>query len=174
MNNVARTLAVRMRLSDRTLPHGALGRRLGEYSGGGVCAGCGDRITAAQASYEVDLTPDVNSTSVRFHRECLEIWEQESRISSSEESPRSGALPPELVRPVLTGVGVMNITLTEAFSRCGATPASRVHCLSAIAADGAMVLNCLHDHFTHPSRGVLRYEDRLSRQWHLLKLSRDS
>jgi len=33
-----------------------------------------------------------------------------------------------------------------------------------MAADGALVLNCSHAHFRHPSRGVLRYEDRLSRQ----------
>jgi hypothetical protein len=57
----------------------------------------------------------------------------------------------------------MNLTLLDAFNRFGATPASRLHGLSAVAADGAMVLNCSQQHFGHPSRGVLRYEDRLSR-----------
>ena len=36
--------------------------------------------------------------------------------------------------------------------------------LSAIATDGSMVLNCSQTCFGHPARGVLRYEDRLSRQ----------
>ena len=77
MNNVARTLAVRTRLRQHALPYGALWRRLGEYSGGGVCGGCGERITSAQASYDVDFTPDVTPGNVKFHRECFEIWEHE-------------------------------------------------------------------------------------------------
>lgn len=57
---------------------------------------------------------------------------------------------------------MMNLTLIDAFGRFGATPASRLGSLSAMAADGAMVLNCLPTHFGHPVRGVLRYETRLS------------
>jgi len=53
------TLAIRRRLRQRTLPHGELWRRLGEYSGGGSCGGCGERITSAQASYTIDFTPGV-------------------------------------------------------------------------------------------------------------------
>ena len=56
----------------------------------------------------------------------------------------------------------MNLTLMDAFGRFGAKPASRLGSLSAMAADGAMVLNCLPAHFGHPARGVLRYEARLS------------
>ena len=56
----------------------------------------------------------------------------------------------------------MNLTLLDAFSRFGAKPASRLDSLSAMAADGAMVLNCLPAHFGHPAPGVLRYESRLS------------
>lgn len=56
----------------------------------------------------------------------------------------------------------MNLTLIDAFGRFGAKPASRLGSLSAMASDGAMVLNCLPAHFGHPSRGVLRYESRLS------------
>ncbi len=58
----------------------------------------------------------------------------------------------------------MNLTLIDAFGRFGATPNHRIRALSAIAADGAMVLNCSEQHFANPSRGVLRYEDRLSRE----------
>jgi len=58
----------------------------------------------------------------------------------------------------------MNLTLIEAFRRFGAMPSHRLAALSAIAADGAMVLNCSQQYFAHPSRGVLRYEDRLSRE----------
>jgi hypothetical protein len=57
----------------------------------------------------------------------------------------------------------MNLTLVDAFSRFGATPISRLRSLSAIALDGAVVLNCSQQYFGHPSAGVLRYEDRLSR-----------
>jgi hypothetical protein len=56
----------------------------------------------------------------------------------------------------------MNLTLIDAFGRFGAKPASRLGSLSAMAADGAMVLNCLPAHFGHPARGVLRYESSLS------------
>ena len=56
----------------------------------------------------------------------------------------------------------MNLTLIDAFGRFGAKPDSRLGSLSAMAADGAMVLNCLPAHFGHPARGVLRYETRLS------------
>jgi hypothetical protein len=56
------------------------------------------------------------------------------------------------------------MNLSEAFGRYGAKPGGKVRGLSAIAADGAMVLNCSHACFGHPSRGVLRYEDRLSRE----------
>ena len=57
---------------------------------------------------------------------------------------------------------MMNLTLIDAFRRFGAKPASRLSSLSAMATDGAMVLNCLPAHFNHPARGVLRYETRLS------------
>jgi hypothetical protein len=58
----------------------------------------------------------------------------------------------------------MNLSLSDAFGKFGAKPSSRLHGLSAIATDGAMVLNCSSVHFGHPSRGVLRYEVRLSRE----------
>jgi hypothetical protein len=58
----------------------------------------------------------------------------------------------------------MNLNLIDAFARFGATPSNRVRGLSAIATDGAVVLNCSQQHFAHPTRGVLRYEDRLSRE----------
>jgi hypothetical protein len=58
----------------------------------------------------------------------------------------------------------MNLSLIDAFARFGAKPGNRVRSLSAMAADGALVLNCSKTCFVHPSRGVLRYEDRLSRE----------
>jgi hypothetical protein len=56
----------------------------------------------------------------------------------------------------------MNLTLLDAFARYGAKPANRLGGLSALAPDGAMVLNCQPAHFRHPTRGVLRYEAKLS------------
>ncbi|HKT73640.1 MAG TPA: hypothetical protein VJQ47_12165 [Steroidobacteraceae bacterium] len=58
----------------------------------------------------------------------------------------------------------MNLTLIDAFRKFGALPKYRLRGLSAIAADGAMVLSCSEQHFGNPSRGVLRYEDKLSRE----------
>jgi hypothetical protein len=58
----------------------------------------------------------------------------------------------------------MNLSLVDAFGKFGAKPANRLRGLSAIAADGAMVLSCSHPYFAHPSQGVLRYEDKLSRE----------
>lgn len=57
---------------------------------------------------------------------------------------------------------MINLSLIDAFGRFGAKPASRLGSLSAMAADGAMVLKCLPTHFGHPARGVLRYESSLS------------
>ena len=56
----------------------------------------------------------------------------------------------------------MNLTLIEAFARFGAKPGNRHGARSAIAADGAMVLNCEQACFRHSAPGVLRYENRLS------------
>lgn len=58
----------------------------------------------------------------------------------------------------------MHLSLVDAFGRFGSKPSNRIHSLSAIAADGAMVLNCSPAYFGHPAQGVLRYEDRLSRE----------
>jgi len=58
----------------------------------------------------------------------------------------------------------MNLSLSDAFAKFGAKPSNRLRGLSAMAADGALVLNCSLAYFGHPSRGVLRYEDKLSRQ----------
>jgi hypothetical protein len=77
VNDGAARLAIRARLSERALPSDAPWRRLGEYTGGGLCNGCGERITSAQASYAVDFTSDATQPSVRFHRACFEMWQQE-------------------------------------------------------------------------------------------------
>ena len=56
----------------------------------------------------------------------------------------------------------MNLSLTEAFGKFGAKPSNRPGTRSAIAADGAVVLECSRGTFRHPATGVFRYEDRLS------------
>jgi hypothetical protein len=57
----------------------------------------------------------------------------------------------------------MNLSLRDAFARFGAKPTNPQRALSAIAGDGALVINCSQAYFGHPAPGVLRYEDRLSR-----------
>lgn len=58
-----------------------------------------------------------------------------------------------------------NLNLSDAFAVYGGKPSNRLHSKSAMAKDGgAMILGCTTGHFGHPTRGVLRYEDRLSRE----------
>jgi len=58
-----------------------------------------------------------------------------------------------------------NLSLLEAFATFGGKPANRLSSVSAMASDGgAMILGCSSGQFGHPARGVLRYEDRLSRE----------
>lgn len=160
MNPDAATLAIRARLRGRRVPSGPLWRCLGEYAGGASCDGCGERITAAQATYTVDFEPGVMPDSARFHRVCFEIWQRECQVSTLSWVRR----PPGCV-PALSAfdksITAMNLTLVDAFGRYGAKPANRQRALSAMAADGAMVLNCEQACFRHPEPGVLRYENRL-------------
>jgi hypothetical protein len=58
---------------------------------------------------------------------------------------------------------VGNLNLAEAFAAYGGKAANRLHSQSAMAADGAMILSCSARRFAHPARGVLRYQDELSR-----------
>lgn len=74
MSSLATTLVIRERLRQHLLPHHEPRRRQGQYAGGCLCDGCGERITSAQASYDVDFPPGVTPQSLRLHRECLEIW----------------------------------------------------------------------------------------------------
>lgn len=58
---------------------------------------------------------------------------------------------------------MQNLNLADAFAKFGAVAVHRLRALSAIAEDGAIVLSCTSSYFAGPSKGVLRYEDRLSR-----------
>src|SRR5262249_8505659 len=59
---------------------------------------------------------------------------------------------------------VINLTLVDAFARFGAKLSNRQRALSALAEDGSLGINSSYAHFAHPRReGVLRYEDKLSR-----------
>jgi hypothetical protein len=77
MDTIAATLTIRMRLRQRALPRDSSWRQLGEYGDGGLCDGCGERITSAQAAYAVDFPAGVSPQSARFHRACFEIWQSE-------------------------------------------------------------------------------------------------
>jgi hypothetical protein len=52
------------------------------------------------------------------------------------------------------------LSLADAFAKYGGKSG---HSLSAIAKDGAIILGCSNERFCRPSAGVLRYEDRVSR-----------
>jgi len=71
----AATLAIRWRLRQRLWPHGECVGAWSEYPRGFV-RWVRERITSAQASYDVDdFTPGVTPQSIRFHRACFEIWQ---------------------------------------------------------------------------------------------------
>lgn len=55
------------------------------------------------------------------------------------------------------------LNLTDAFAIYEAKLANPQWAFSAIAPDGALVISCWQHKFTTPSKGVLRYTDRLSR-----------
>lgn len=57
-----------------------------------------------------------------------------------------------------------SLSLVDAFAKFGGKPANRLSSQSAIAADGAVILSCSSGTYGHPGPGVLRYEDRLSRE----------
>jgi hypothetical protein len=84
MNSAAAMLVIRERLRQRLLPHHEPWRCQGEYTGGCLCDGCGERITSAQASYEVDFSPGVMPRTIKLHRPCFEIW-----LSECESQPLS-------------------------------------------------------------------------------------
>lgn len=86
MTPAAATVAIRARMTRRSLPRGSLWRCLGEYTSGTACDGCGERITSAQASYAVDFEPGVLPSSARFHRVCFEIWQRESQATELSQA----------------------------------------------------------------------------------------
>ena len=55
-----------------------------------------------------------------------------------------------------------NLKLASAYSRYGAKVPRGQQTLSAIAADGAVVLSCHSGNFGGPQRNVLRYQDAIS------------
>jgi hypothetical protein len=55
-----------------------------------------------------------------------------------------------------------NLRLATAFGRYGATTADNLRGLSAIAADGSLVLACPAAALSRPGPGALRYENRIS------------
>lgn len=54
------------------------------------------------------------------------------------------------------------INLTEAFALYGAAVSRSASIMSAVAADGAIILKCSSRRFSRLADGVLRYEDALS------------
>jgi hypothetical protein len=51
-----------------------------------------------------------------------------------------------------------------AYARYGAQGSSKLRSLSAVAADGSLVLTCPSDRFSRPGTGILRYSALLSKE----------
>jgi hypothetical protein len=58
---------------------------------------------------------------------------------------------------------MVSYSLSSAYASFGATPLSKLRALSAMAADGSMVMSCAPPYFVRSAPGVLRYEDKLTR-----------
>jgi len=56
-----------------------------------------------------------------------------------------------------------SLGFVEAFAKFGAKPDNQMWAVSAIAADGSLVLSCWAHYFRRGDAGVLLYGDRLSR-----------
>jgi hypothetical protein len=57
-----------------------------------------------------------------------------------------------------------NLSLEVAYGRYGAQIANKQRSLSAMAADGSLVLTCLSGKFSRPGAGILRYSAQLSQE----------
>ncbi|MEO8307507.1 MAG: hypothetical protein ABI616_05655 [Pseudomonadota bacterium] len=57
-----------------------------------------------------------------------------------------------------------NLSLEVAYGRYGAQITNKQRSLSAIAADGSLVLTCLSEKFSRPGAGILRYSGQLSQE----------
>jgi hypothetical protein len=57
---------------------------------------------------------------------------------------------------------VENLSLEVAYARYGAKATNKQRSLSALAADGSLVLSCQSDKFSRPGIGVLRYSAQLT------------
>jgi hypothetical protein len=55
-----------------------------------------------------------------------------------------------------------NLSLEVAYGRYGAQIANKQRSLSALAADGSLVLTCKSEQFSRPGAGILRYSAQLS------------
>jgi hypothetical protein len=77
LNEAARRVLICQKLRQHKLPCVAALRLEGGYGDGFACCGCGERITSAQAEYQVDFAPEVSAASMRFHRLCFHAWQEE-------------------------------------------------------------------------------------------------
>jgi hypothetical protein len=57
-----------------------------------------------------------------------------------------------------------NLSLEVAYGRYGAQITNKQRSLSAMAADGSLVLTCLSEKFSRPGAGILRYSGQLSQE----------
>ena len=57
-----------------------------------------------------------------------------------------------------------NLSLEVAYGRYGAQITNKQRSLSAVAADGSLVITCLSERFSRPGAGILRYSAQLSQE----------
>lgn len=67
------------------------------------------------------------------------------------------------VGPDLYSGSVTHYNLSTAYASYGAKAVNGLRSLSAIAADGALVLTCEYPYFVRSAPGILRYQDNVSR-----------
>ncbi len=104
-------------------------------------------------------------------RACFKTAERESQAPDGAllyREPIGWAVCPPRARqfrraatPTPARVPLERLNLAEAFARYGAQLQSKLRGLSAVAADGAIVLACDSTQLSRPSMGVLRHEGDL-------------
>jgi hypothetical protein len=82
-------------------------------------------------------------------------------IKVSEAQERAAAVAAAADR---AGTKMENLSLEVAYGRYGAQISNKQRSLSAIAADGSLVLTCLAGRFSRPGAGILRYSAQLSQE----------
>src|SRR5262245_46711596 len=85
---------VRARLAVRALPSWEPNKMRGRTSAGSRCSGCDTPISAGQIEYELEFA---NGPTLRLHRACYVVWQEERGSTRRDIGGGSAASPSTLL-----------------------------------------------------------------------------